>query len=360
MELREILSLFANEQPIDTELRDTSHGETDFREAVIARWDRGVLPPELGERMVVKLADNGFTDPKRIEMWERLAEEYRGRGFYCPRFLRTKAGRFPWVSYKGHRCVVYGEEYARFRSADSFETEVISPKGKFLYLDDLLRMNAIIASAHLDFTGLPSAWCLFSVFDPEDAEDEVMENAREWLAYAKKLPDTFQGQVDRIWARWLENRAFLEARYPSLPTSVFQADLNSTNVLLDEEGRFAGIMDFNLAGRDAFLNYLFREVPFVFGKRERASGQTEEEASPSITQEILRRVVYAITIVKAHYRFCEAEKALALPLFRCLFPLWFTSVERLKAVKTEKEIQAALEDTELAQTMEIDFRKYME
>ncbi len=357
MEIKEIIGLFAEAQPLEYEIKNTSHGEDDFREAVIVRWEEGVLPSELGDRMVIKLASNGFTDPAHLEMWERLAEEYRRRGYWCPRFLRTKAGEFPYVEYQGRKCIVYGEEYARFRTADSFEIAEVSPDGRFTYLDDLLRMNAEIAGAQLDFTDLPSAWILFGTFDPADAEDEVMENARDWLACAEKLLESFRPQVARIWERWLENRAFLEKEYQRLPTSVFQADLNSTNILLDENGSFAGIMDFNIAGREVFLNYLFREVPFIFGKRTEKPAPEEPGSWP---KELLRRLVYGITVVRERYRFSESEKELALPLFRCLSPLWFTSVEQLKAAKGEEEIQAALVDTERLQTMEIDFRAYMQ
>ena len=210
MELKEIIALFANAQPMEYEIKNTSHGAGDFREAVIAKWAAGILPPELGDRMVLKLASNSFTDPVRLEMWERLAQEYRQRGYWCPHFLRTKAGEFPWVEYQGRRCIVYGEEYAPFPTADRFDPAVVSPNGRFTYLDELLRMNAEIAAAHLDFTDLPSAWVLFGVFDPTDAEDEVMENAHEWLACAEKLPEAFQEQVRRIWDRWMENRRYLE------------------------------------------------------------------------------------------------------------------------------------------------------
>ena len=356
MDISVIVGLFIGEQPTEYQIINSSHGEDDFREAIIARWEAGILPPELGDRMVIKLACNGFSNPERIAMWERLAEEYRKRDCHCPRFLRTRAGEFPWVEYKGRRCVVYGEEFARFRPADSFAAEDISPAGRFTYLDDLLRLNGEIAEAHLDFTDLPSAWVLFGTFDPADAEDEVMENAREWLACAEKLPEEFRPQAARIWERWQRNRAFLEKEYHRLPTSVFQADLNSSNVLLDEEGRFAGIMDFNLAGREVFLNYLFREVPFIFGKR---TEKPAPEEPGCWTEELLRRLIHGIEIVRERYRFSEAEKELALPLFRCLFPLWFTAVEQLKAAKGEKEIQAALDEAERTQTLEINFRTYM-
>ena len=357
MELREIIGLFAKTLPAEVETIKTSHGEGDFRETVVARWTPGSLPPELGDKLVIKLADNGFTDPMRVAMWERLAREYRQRGFACPRFLRSRAGNYPRVEYKGRRCLAWGETFARFPSADSFETAEISPEGKYTYLEDLLRMNGEIAAAHLDFTDLPSAWMLFGTFDPADTEDEVMENAREWLACAEQLPGSFRPQVRRIWQRWLENRAFLEKEYHRLPTSVFQADLNSTNILLDKNGSFAGIMDFNLAGREVFLNYLFREIPYVFG---RGPLPGEAAAPPSPQAWARKRILYALGVVKEHYAFSEEEKELALPLFRCLCPLWFTAVEELKAAKGEWEIRAALDEAERALTMEIDFRSRMD
>ncbi len=352
MTLSEIFRLFAPEQPREYETIDSSRGDGDFRLAVVARWAPGVLPPELGDRMVIKLADNGFTDPERIGLWARLSGEYRSRGYWCPRILGTLAGEYPLVEYEGRRCMVYGEEYARLRTADKCEPAPVFPDGRYTYLDGLLRMNGEIAAAHFDFTDLPSAWCLFRVFDPADAEDEVMENAHEWLAEAEKLPAEHQPRVRRIWDRWVENRRFLEREYPRLPASVFQADLNSTNILLDGEGRFAGLMDFNLAGRETFLNYLFREVPFIFGKGEGSPEEAPEET-------ILRRILYALGVVREVYPFCQAEKELALPLYRCLCPLWFTSVDQLKAAKTEEEVRRALEDVERAQTREIDFGAYM-
>jgi hypothetical protein len=355
MDIKEIIGLFADTQPLECEIKNTSHGEDDFREAVILRWEKGVLPAELGDRMVIKLAANGFTDPVHLEMWERLAEEYRRRGYWCPRFLRTRAGEFPFLEYKGRRCLVYGEEFAPFPTADRFDPAVISPNGRFTYLDDLLRMNAEIAAAHFDFTDLPSGWVLFGIFDPMDTEDEVMEDAHAWLACAEKLPEAYQTQVRRIWDRWMKNRAYLQKEYHRLPTSVFQADLNSTNILLDENGSFAGIMDFNIAGRETFLNYLFREVPYIYGKR---TSQPEPNAAPE--DDRLARICYALNVVKERYTFSEAEKELALPLYRCLCPLWYTDVERLKAAKNEEELQAALDDAERLQTMEIDFRAAME
>ena len=48
--------------------------------------------------------------------------------------------------------------------------------------------------------------------------------------------------------------------YSALPFSCFQGDLNESNILLDENGRFAGLLDFNLCGREPVLNYAVREA----------------------------------------------------------------------------------------------------
>ena len=57
--------------------------------------------------------------------------------------------------------------------------------------------------------------------------------------------------------------------------------------LIDADGKFVGICDFNLAGRDEFLNYLFREI----------LGETMEEE--------LAEILRALRIVKKYYTFSE-------------------------------------------------------
>ena len=52
-ELAQIVQLFFDELPDEIEIKNTSRGEEDFREAVIATWSSG-------ERFVLKLSDNDF------------------------------------------------------------------------------------------------------------------------------------------------------------------------------------------------------------------------------------------------------------------------------------------------------------
>ena len=325
---KQVVSLFTAETVAEIQIKNTSREGGDFREAIFARLASG-------KRLVIKLAENAFTDPEHIAMWRRCASEYRRLGFYCPQIFSSLCGDFPEVLYKGHRCFAYAEEFSPYLSADR------CPNAK-PFREELYRMTARIAAQKFQYTNLPSAYCLFDTFG-DDETDEVLENALEFRRYSRTLPERFREQTDRIFACWEENRAELEKCYAHLPASVFQADLNDTNVLLDEEGRFAGIYDFNLAGKDVFLNYLFREI---------YEGSFDQERNEILT---------ALKICTAVYTFSEAEKEAALPLYRCLKPLWFTRVEALKDAGTDAAaIQQCLDDMERAQTQNIDFRIAME
>ena len=69
----------------------------------------------------------------------------------------------------------------------------------------------------------------------------------------------------------------------------------------------------------------------------------------------------ALRIANRFYRFSAAEKDAALPLYRCLKPLWFNKLERLKECgKDRAAIGEFLDETEHYLTAPVDFRTYME
>lgn len=330
-EINRVFSMFFDGAPTAVQEIDTSRGETDFRATFI-------VDTAAGGKYVLKLADNDFTFPEKIAVWQRTAEEYRRLGYYCPEIFRDKAGSFPLVDFRGHRCAAYAEEFAPFhpvedRFSDDFgQNEALYAR----YRRDIWRMTARIAALHLDYTEYPSAYCLFETFCPSDKMDEVLENALAWKKCADALPDGFAEPVESIWRLWTENRARLEPVYKMLPTSVFQADLNASNILLDEDGRFVGVYDFNLCGKEVFLNYLMRESSGVDG------------------------ICEALKIASECYRFSDIEKDTALMLYRCLKPLWYTRVEELKAAGDDPgAIKACLDQAEQALTSPIDFAAYM-
>ena len=329
--INRVFSMFFDDSPMAVQEIDTSRGETDFRTAFI-------VGTAAGGKYVLKLADNDFTFPEKIAVWKRTVEEYRRLGYYCPEIFPDKAGGFPLVDFRGHRCAAYAEEFAPFHPVeDRFSDDYGQNEALYArYRRDIWRMTARIAALHLDYTEYPSAYCLFETFCPSDKMDEVLENALAWKECADALPDGFAEPVGRIWRLWTENRARLEPVYKKLPTSVFQADLNASNILLDEDGRFVGVYDFNLCGKEVFLNYLMRESSGVDG------------------------ICEALKTASECYRFSDIEKDTALMLYRCLKPLWYTRVEELKEAGDDpRAIKACLNQAEQALTSPIDFAAYM-
>ena len=331
-----VFACFFDGIPVSADIIDTSRGDSDFRKAVIVTTGEG-------DRYVLKIVSNDLTFPEKIRMWQRTVEEYRHLGYYCPQILSDRNGDFPTIPYQGHTCVVYAEEFSRYkpledRTASDGEEQDVNMSA---YARDIWSMTAKIAAKKFDYTDYPSAYCLFETFCPSDPTDEVMENALEWKKYASALPKEFSAQVQRIWNLWSGNRELLKALYAWLPTSVFQADLNPTNLLIDEEGRFKGIYDFNLCGKDVFLNYLMRENHDDFEKE-------------------IEMIRSALRIASEYYVFSEDEKKAALPLYRCLKPLWFSRVDDLKNAGNDTvKIQHCLDQTEYYLTKNIDFISYM-
>lgn len=327
--LNDLFGLFLNDPVCKFEVTNHRSETNDFRANIRAK-------SKSGGTVVIKLAENDFTSPARIRVWKRCTEEYRRLGYYCPDLYADKNGEFPTIVFEGHRCAAWAEEYSKYRTAEELGA------GRNSYWDDAMVMTARAASCQYAFADFPSAYCLFDTFCPSDKTDEVLSDALLWKEYAETLPGLFQRQVQRIWKRWLDNRKQLEQIYPVLPASVFQADLNPTNILLDGSGKFVGVLDFNLCGREVFLNYLFRENYF---------GSFDEE---------LDTILRALKTVKPVYRFSEAEQEAALLLYRCLKPLWFTRYSDLKnAGNDAQSTKNLLDETEYAQTREINFASVM-
>ena len=387
METEQIWNLFFDGLKEVCQRISTGIDEDDFRESIIGKTPSG-------EKYVLKIVDNDFTFPEKIEVWKRTVEEYRKLGYYAPRIITNKEGKFPSVSYQGRKCVAYAEEFAPYtpvedrllelaesakKSEDAGQEEtaqkagnarqeetaqkagnagreetakktenagqVEAPKAQRkpyeIYYMAMWQMTAKVAERHFDYTEYPSAMCLFRTFCPSDEMDEVMENALTWKKEVDKFPEEFHEQAERIFRRWSENREELKKQYDKLPTSVFQGDLNSTNLLVDEQDRFVGVFDFNLCGKEVVLNYLFRETHHPEFEKE------------------LKMIFDVLEIVREFYHFSEEEKSLALSLYRCLIPFGGSKLWRLMELKNDvSAIRSFLDETEKYQTMEIDFGKH--
>lgn len=93
-----------------------------------------------------------------------------------------------------------------------------------------------------------------------DTTDEATECAVAFVNYIRDNIPAFLSQAEALLEMFYKRQEELKTVYPSLPTSCFQADLNDSNILLDEDSNFVGLIDFNLCGKEPILNYAVREA----------------------------------------------------------------------------------------------------
>lgn len=264
------------------------------------------------------------------------------------------------MDYEGRPCVVYAEELARLQTAEQLGERAILQNGRYIYHDDALRFLCEVGSARLDFGDFPSGLCILERFCPSDPCDEIMECALEFKEIIEGRFPRYTERFQRIWSRFLANRGALERIYGRLPVSVFQADLNPGNILLDRDMRFAGVLDLNLTGRDTALNVFFRELWINFDedspdKRENNMYYVEENS-----EKALRSFLDNLLLMKNSYHFTQAEKEAAPLLYRYLRPFWWRPLHALKRDQADPEkVGQILSWIETEQSRGIDFERIM-
>lgn len=355
MKLNDIFQLYDSRLPVRYEIKDTSHGEDDFRQAIIAEWpDR---------KLVIKLASNDFSTPERVCDWRNTIEAYRELGYDCPRILPDVNGNFAAaVEFDGKICTLFAEEFARHRiGGDESKRD---GNGRYLWHDDAIRSIGRVGAAKLTVADHPSGMCLFDTYAPSDETDEVFESALDFKALMEEKYPQFGERFTAIWNTYLENMTKLEKIYSSLPRSVFQADLNPTNILVDDDNRLMGMFDFNLSGRETVLNYLFREAMVFFYEdvifRCELDGYSAVFDRRDVAKAALESLEYNIRVMKEVYSFSEKEIEAAPLLYRHLRTFWWQPACLLPMVGEDTQrVKEILDWCEKVLSEEIDFRSIM-
>ena len=337
MTIEEICLFYAGEPPDSCEVRDIRTQDGDFRRAAFPVWG------DAGRRIVIKLCDNAFSPPERISGWNSVMEEYRRIGVYCPRILPNRHGRLAEsVEFEGHTCTVFAEEFARHRIAEDFPETEIRGEGGYCYREDALRTVGLMASRRLRLPEVTwrSGYTLFEKFSPDDPSDEAMECADLCRGLVEQHFPEWRERFDRIWAMYTDNRAQLEPLWRELPTSVFQADLNAGNILLDEEKRFAGLIDFNLSGCETSLVYIFFTARnFNDDIPKPADADQELFYNAELDRLSLASFLRNLALIGRFYRYTPEEKAAAPLLYRYMRPFWWEQYHALMKLKDASEAE---------------------
>ena len=328
------LTLYCDTEVTDIEIKDSSHGDVDFRKAYIV--NDGI------SKIVIKHFSNPFSNQERIMGWFRLMDEYRKIGLYCPAIIPNCYGELLYKhTVDGRDYYVYAEEFSAFQTAEQLDVE------KQLYMPDVLRALGTIASKRLDILDFPSAYCLLEPFSDADTTDEETECALLFIDYIKKNQPKHLPRAKKLLDLFYKNQEACRRVYDSLPTSCFQADLNSSNI------KFVGLFDFNLCGREKILNYAMREALWatyqscLVDKDNNYIFYFDKKLDDIRMNTFLENMSY----IQETYNFSEDEKSAFPILLRYINTFWWYSLSDLEAFSTDdNKVEKMLDWIELQMT----------
>ncbi|MDR0928512.1 MAG: phosphotransferase [Oscillospiraceae bacterium] len=256
---------------------DTSRGDADARFTFAAAYPNG-------QRLAIKAARNAWTNAQRVCGWAMLEEHYNRLGIYAPRIVPNVYNQ---LSYELDGYVVYAETWVTDRILEKLEE-------KNADLDAAaIETIGILAANPAPLVPWVTSYSLLDVFEPSDPCDEWLSNARKMQEFFNKYTPQYAARMREIMIVLEEKRQRLEPLYRALPRAVFQGDMNGTNIIVDERGKFKGLIDFNLSGTEPILHYAFCECY--------APDETLEDTSFAAT-------AHNFTLVGRHYRFTEMER----------------------------------------------------
>ncbi len=310
-EINKMIALFHTEELISCKWEDTWTEEEDSRTIIYVEVPEG--------KFVIKAAANKFTTSERVNGWIEMIENYREMGYYCPMLQKSLNGKYAEVlEVDGKAFVVWEEEFAKYSLPKNVENKPRTPDGKrFVFEEELWEFVAKVGQKHFTNTWGDSMYVrLIPV--PGEKTDEVTECVEKFESLIREKTPKFIGRMERVLKLFQKNKEKLEQVYFSLPTSVFQADTWDDNVLLDEDGHFRGILDYNLSGKDTMINMALEAG--WYGSRGVQWPEKDENTVEGMNRKDrdawLASFMISLRVFRNYYDFTETEAEAMTLLYR--------------------------------------------
>ena len=326
-ELQALLALYGVKGMETVALIDTSFDADDIR------WNYII-----DKKYVLRLTNAPGMTEDRLAGLNRLIARYAESDLRCPAFLPGTDGLFfhGWGTFQA-----YLAEYVDLPTGDDVE---LSPEEK-----DALRREVVLSIAAflerykgVDLIPTMGMYSLFDLcpYDVPEGIDEKQWNMNNLCAALKKAGE------DALAQRLAEKNETVRSRllevYKTLPRCVTQGDEGFTNVLLSEDKRMVGLIDFNLSGTDVCVNLLANNADFDLDVMH------EKPIEPAETlQKGLENYRLHAAMLLEVYHATEAERAAmadyAWICLACQYPYASSFAKRLETEEARPSTVALLE-----------------
>lgn len=306
IDIAPIAALFSSGSFTVLKEEEHSRGEMDRRYIYLLEFTDGA-------RMAIKIYRNSFTDARRVAAWAQLTDKYRSLGIWCPRFLPSLGGNIAEsVLIDGLEHIACAEEMIAYPTYHDLEEK---PDWFSIKRAAVEAIGKVAAAPDVPMSW-PSAFCVFETFQVEDKTDENYEHAQTVTEKIAKDFPQYAGEAREIFAIYERNRQELEPLYSRLPRVSLQGDLNDSNILIDG-GRFAGLIDFNLAGSEVLLSYLLTSEACGYWITDDSIDELMEPDRLGRRDEYL----YGnLALIAKHYAFTDFERQHFCLCYNTIYP----------------------------------------
>jgi|LSQX01.2.fsa_nt_gb hypothetical protein len=291
MNIELIYPLYGSGIPKQLAVHDSSRGDDDIRLVYILKYTDK-------EKIAVKITNNSFTTRERVIGWAELIDHYNRLGIYCPAVLHNKNDELFSV-VDGY--LIYAEEFMKYKPAsEQNNANNLCEK----YAQKLYESIGLVAANPAPVVPWHTAYCIYDKFDENDITDENYECAEAFYkCFATHYPQ-YTVRAEAILSEYKTRRIDFEKYYRALPVSVFQGDINDTNILLTRSGNFKGLIDFNLSGTETILNYAFCECFECLRDESEIEILTDTLAMRHRDEKTAQRLAW----IAKNYKFTDVEK----------------------------------------------------
>lgn len=330
-----IIRMYSSDKVKEVRFIDSSRDEDDLRFVYCVSFEDSHQDP-----IVIKVSNNSFTTHERIEGWKSLCERYLNHGIYCPQILKCSESNsfsFEYTDTLQNQYIVYAEEYKKYKTVEEYIEEQAALSAykdeTRVKLEEHFESNTFLASVHETIGIIASAYknqhlvdwvspyTIYEKFSEEDQFDENYECAYDLYVTIKEQYGNHP-LIEEIWNLYLAKRSAFEAKYRSLPKAVFQADFNDSNLLINEQLNFVGLIDFNLSGTDTILNYAICECLY-FITQDDIPNLTDQ----SFLDQCDNHLVEQLAAVNKHYKFSEQELEAINEHYNIVVPFRYPTID---------------------------------
>lgn len=207
----------------------------------------------IDQKYVLRIHQVDCIYEERLVEMDQLAKRYCKIQVLAPRLYKNKAGTFTTII--DERYVAYLSEYLSYETCENMEENqfynVIYPQ--------VLNMVGKFTANYInkELSNCYSMWTIEKLSPYDNEIDEKQENFNELIQNLFSINVT--ALVEKLVALNQYYRQLIRVNFDKLPKTVIQGDLNSSNILYQEDC-FIGLIDFNMSGTEVNINYFVSET----------------------------------------------------------------------------------------------------